>query len=78
MENTLQMNNQSSAFSLINKDSRNLQPQQLSPPANENKLWSSFMSMVKSVDWKTFLMAVAWPLVIRFIFFVMKKVRFIM
>jgi hypothetical protein len=80
LENSIQLNHNSnnqqvgSAFSIVSNNNSTHNGH-----ISNNKKHSSFLiNLIRSVDWKTVAVAVLWPLVIRLVFFFLKKVRFVM
>lgn len=72
-ENTINTNQGPSAFTLVNS------PQSRAVSnGNRSGSMSFWRDLIKSIDWKTVTIAVLWPFIIRLVFFVIKKVRFVM
>ena len=80
LENSIQLNHNNnnqqvgSAFSLVSNNN----PTHAGQISNNNKQSSFIINFIQSIDWKTVAIAVFWPLIIRLVFFFLKKVRFVM
>ena len=80
LENSIQLNHNNnnqqvgSAFSLVSNNN----PTHTGQISNNKNQSSFIINFIRSIDWKTVAIAVLWPLIIRLVFFFLKKVRFVM
>jgi hypothetical protein len=84
IENTIQYtngtgsNNQNqSAFYTVGNNNRG-GGLQMSNNNNNSLSFTWLINTLKSIDWKTVCVAVLWPFVIRIIFFVLRRIRYIL
>jgi hypothetical protein len=77
IENSMQLGNQMpSAFSLVTPTTQNRPIDSIgNRRPNSLSFWRYF---IQNVDWKTVAIAMIWPIIIRLVFFFLKKVKLVM
>lgn len=70
IETSINSNQVPSAFSLVNSP-------RASSNTNNRSIFSMWSSLFRNIDWKTVSIAIIWPIIIRLVFYLVKKFRLV-